>query len=255
MTTLPDTTADLLATALGWTLVDLTWPLSTATPTIKLPPPKVSPPPFSLHEISRYDERGEHEYHNYFTCPEHGGTHVDAPRHWFTGRDLEDISAVPLTRLIGPVVVLDCTAEAAADPDHLVTSADLDRFVDEHGPIPPRAWLLLRTGWGERYAEPERFSNQGHWPGLSPDLARRLAASDLLGFGADTVGTDAGISGAWDPAHPVHHYLHQAGKLGMSSVANLHLLPPTGAVLVAAPLRILDGSAAPARVFALVPPS
>lgn len=255
--------ADLMLDALtgsgGWTVVDLTWPLSSATPTIQLPPPKVSPPPFSLHEISRYDDRGQHEYHNYFTCPEHGGTHVDAPRHWFTGAELEDISAIPLDRLIGPAVVFDCTAEATKNPDHLVTSADIDRFIDQHGPLPPKAWFILRTGWGQRYYHPGRFLNKGvdgkpHWPGLSPDCAVRLAESDLLGFGVDAVGTDAGISGGWEPAHPVHHYFHQAGKCGMSSLANLDKLPPLGAILVAAPLRIQDGSAAPARVFALIPP-
>jgi kynurenine formamidase len=256
-------TIDMLAGALAgggrdWQVVDLTWPLSTATPTIKLPPPKVSPPPFSLHEISRYDDRGEHEYHNYFTCPEHGGTHVDSPRHWHTGRDLDDISAISLDRLIGPAVVMDCTDAAWADPDHLVTVEDVERFTEDHGPIPSGAWFILRTGWGRRYSDAEQFLNldadgRPHWPGLDPDCAVWLAGRDILGFGVDTVGTDAGISGGWDPAHPVHHFVHQAGKCGMSSLANLDLLPPTGAIVVPAPLRILGGSAAPARVFALVP--
>src|SRR5260370_42247813 len=96
----------LLATLLDDTteIVDLTWPLSESTPTIQLPPPKVSPPPFALTEISRYDSRGEHEYHTYFTSPEHDGTHVGAPIHWLTGRDLRDKSPVPLDRPVGPAV-------------------------------------------------------------------------------------------------------------------------------------------------------
>lgn len=253
----------LLATLLDDTteIVDLTWPLSESTPTIQLPPPKVSPPPFALTEISRYDSRGEHEYHNYFTSPEHGGTHVDAPVHWFTGRDLDDISTVPLNRLIGPAVVLDVAQAAADDPDHLVTRADVERFIDEHGPIPDRAWFLLHTGWGRFYPDSGRFLNRGqdgrpHWPGLSVDCARWLAQeTTLLGLGVDTIGTDAGISSGFDPAHPAHHFFHQAGKCGMSSLANLDKLPPLGATIVAAPLRIQGGSAAPARVFALVPPA
>jgi kynurenine formamidase len=240
-------------------IIDLTWPLSASTPTIQLPPPKVSPPPFELHEISRYDQRGEHEYHNYFIAPEHGGTHVDAPIHWFTGRDLDDISTVPLNRLIGPAVVLDVSQAAADDPDYLVTRADVESFIEAHGPIPERAWFLLNTGWGQFYSDPARFLNRGvdgrpHWPGLTVDCARWLAQeTSLLGLGVDTIGTDAGISAAFEPAHPAHHYFHKAGKCGMSSVANLDRLPPTGATVVAAPVRILGGSAAPARVFALVP--
>src|SRR5260370_12255545 len=135
----------LLATLLDDTteIVDLTWPLSESTPTIQLPPPKVSPPPFALTEISRYDSRGEHEYHNYFTSPEHGGTHVDAPIHWFTGRDLDDISTVPLNRLIGPALVLDVAQAAPDDPDHLVTRTPFHRSIIDHVPLPhPPSFLL-----------------------------------------------------------------------------------------------------------------
>src|SRR5260370_12564266 len=152
----------LLATLLDDTteIVDLPGPLAESTPTIQLPAPKASPPPFALTEISRYDSRGEHEYHNYFTSPEHGGTHVDAPIHWFTGRDLDDISTVPLNRLIGPAVVLD-VAQAAADyPDHLATRADVERFIDEHGPMPDRAWILLYTAWGRFYPDSVRYLTQ-----------------------------------------------------------------------------------------------
>jgi len=72
-------------------LVDLTHVLDEHTPPIRLPPPKASPPRFALRELSRYDERGEHEYWNAFETGEHVGTHFDAPIHWHTGRDREDV--------------------------------------------------------------------------------------------------------------------------------------------------------------------
>ena len=47
--------------------------------------------------------------------------------------------------------------------------------------------------------------------------------------------------------------MHGAGKLGLASLCNLDQLPPTGAVLIAAPLKIVDGSGSPLRVIALSP--
>ncbi|EQD57110.1 cyclase family protein, partial [mine drainage metagenome] len=68
-------------------VVDLTVPLEPSTPTIQLPPQFAPSKPFSLEEISRYDERGPAWYWNNFACGEHTGTHFDAPVHWVTGRD------------------------------------------------------------------------------------------------------------------------------------------------------------------------
>ena len=47
--------------------------------------------------------------------------------------------------------------------------------------------------------------------------------------------------------------MHGAGRYGLQCLTNLDLLPPTGAVLIAAPLKIQKGSGSPLRVLALVP--
>src|SRR5689334_25295576 len=101
-------------------VIDLTAPLSDQTPVIRLPEPFGNTATFALHEISRYDDRGPGWYWNDITTGEHTGTHLDAPVHWVTGRNGEDVSQVPLTRLIGPAAVLDFSAQAAADPDFLL---------------------------------------------------------------------------------------------------------------------------------------
>ncbi|HLN12069.1 MAG TPA: cyclase family protein, partial [bacterium] len=82
-----------------------------------------------------------------------------------------------------------------------------------------------------------------------------LLAGDrgVLGVGVETVGTDAGQAGTFDPPFPNHTIMHGAGKFGLTSLCNLDRLPPTGAVVIAAPLRIVDGSGSPVRVLALVP--
>ena len=74
----------------------------------------------------------------------------------------------------------------------------------------------------------------------------------MIGLGTETVGTDAGRAHSFDPAFPCHSHLLGAGKYGLTQLQNLTRLPATGAVLVAAPLPIVDGSGSPARVLALV---
>jgi kynurenine formamidase len=68
----------------------------------------------------------------------------------------------------------------------------------------------------------------------------------------ETVGTDAGQAGAFDPPFPNHTLMHGAGKLGLASLTNLDQLPATGSLVIAAPLKIVDGSGSPLRVLALV---
>ncbi len=74
----------------------------------------------------------------------------------------------------------------------------------------------------------------------------------MLGFGTECVGTDAGQAYAMEPAFPCHYYMHGAGRLGLQCMTNLDLLPATGAVVVSAPLKIIDGSGSPLRVVAFV---
>ncbi|MFN2562389.1 MAG: cyclase family protein, partial [Jatrophihabitans sp.] len=66
------------------------------------------------------------------------------------------------------------------------------------------------------------------------------------------VGSDAGAAAGFDPMFPCHSFMHGAGKYGLTQLRNLDRLPPTGAVLIASPLRIVNGSGSPARVLALV---
>src|SRR3954451_19703009 len=92
-------------------VVGLTAPLPDRTPIIQLPPPFAQTATFSLEEISRYDERGPAWYWNNVRTGEHTGTHFDAPVHWVTGKDGEDVASVPARRLIGPAAVLDFTEQ------------------------------------------------------------------------------------------------------------------------------------------------
>jgi kynurenine formamidase len=250
MTVLADLASGLASGAIR--VVDLTQPLSERTPVLVLPEPFVNTPGLTRRPLSRYDERGPAWAWDALEIGEHVGTHLDAPVHWITGRDGEDVASVPPSRLVGPAVVIDKSAEAAADQDYLLHEDDIRAFEAEHGPIPAGAWLLFRTGWDARAHDQEEFLNGGHTPGPDAACARYLAESAIAGFGVETVGTDAGAAGGFDPPFPVHHFLLGAGKYGLTQLANLAELPPVGAVVVVAPLKLVDGTGSPSRVFAFV---
>ena len=239
-------------------LIDLTQPLGPDTPVIGLPPIFGQSPGLSMQVISRYDDAGPGWYWNTLTLGEHTGTHFDAPVHWITGRDLpaNTTDAIPLSRCVGPACVLDCTAEVAADPDFLLTPGWIEGWESRHGRIPAGSWVLLRTDWSKRRGA-EAFLNLAedgpHTPGFRRDASELLALGrDVLGVGVETIGTDAGQAGGFDPPFPNHNVMHGAGKLGLASLCNLDLLPATGSVVIAAPLRIVEGSGSPLRVVALV---
>jgi kynurenine formamidase len=238
-------------------VVDLTQPLSDRTPVLQLPPPFANTPGWTTHEVSRYDERGPGWYWNSFEGGEHVGTHFDAPNHWITGRDGDDVASVPPGRLIGPAVVIDRSAEAGADPDYLLRIEDVRAFESEHGPLPTGGWLLYRTGWDARAHDAAAFLNASdtgpHTPGIAPDCARWLAEeAPNAAIGVETVGTDAGAAHSFEPAFPCHHFMLGAGKYGLTQLANLAELPPAGALLVVAPLKLVNGSGSPCRALALV---
>ena len=240
-------------------IVDLTAPLSESTPVIRLPEPFGNTSTFSLQEISRYDERGPAWYWNDISTGEHTGTHFDAPVHWVTGADLDDVAQVPVTRLIAPAAVLDFTSEAAADPDFLLEVGHIRRWEDEHGPLPAGGWLLYRTGWDARSHDQDAFLNASetgpHTPGVSVECARWLAGeAPVIGIGVETVGTDAGAAHSFDPPFPCHSSLLGAGKYGLTQLRNLDRLPAQGSVVLAGPLPITGGSGSPCRVLALIEP-
>ena len=238
-------------------VIDLTAPLTSGTPIIQLPEPFGNTARFTLTEISHYDERGPAWYWNDIVTGEHTGTHFDAPVHWVTGRDREDVAQVPAGRLIAPAVVLDFSAEAAADPDFLLEIDHVKHWEASHGPLPEGGWLLYRTGWDARSSDQAEFLNANetgpHTPGISVSCARWLAAdTPIAGLGTETVGTDAGAAHSFDPPFPCHSALLGAGKYGLTQLRNLARLPVTGAVVIAGPLPIVGGSGSPCRALALV---
>jgi kynurenine formamidase len=239
-------------------VVDLTQTLRPSTPIIQLPPQFAPTGPFRIEEISHFEERGPAWYWNNISCGEHTGTHFDAPGHWITGKDYADgyTDTIPAQRFVAPACVIDCSKQAAADERFVLEPAHIEAWEARHGRIPAGAWALMRTDWSKR-TDPAAFLNMKedgpHVPGPSAAAVRVLVERDVIGFGVEAVGTDAGQAFAFEPAFPAHHLMHGAGKFGLASLCNLDQLPPVGTVLITAPLKIERGSGSPLRVLALVP--
>ncbi len=244
-------------------VVDLTQTLSPDFPSISLPPEMGQAWPFRIEEVSRYDERGPAWYWNNFSCGEHTGTHFDAPIHWVSGKDLPHnaVDTIPPERFVGPAFVLDCSEESKNDADFLLTVEWIRRWEKKHGRISARSWVLMRTDWSKKWDEmrdPSLYQNYDetgqHTPGPDVEAVKFLVNErDVLGFGTESIGTDAGQAYHLRPPYPCHTFMHGAGRYGLQCLTNLDALPPTGAVVMAAPLKIREGSGSPLRVLALVP--
>ena len=152
-------------------------------------------------------------------------------------------------------MALPISKEASADEDFILTADHIRDWEKSNGDIPPDHWVLFRTDWSKRSgADYANVREDGaHTPGPDTGAVRYMVEERRVhGFGVETIGTDAGKGGAFDPPYPAHNILHGAGKYGLQCLRNLDQLPAKGAIIVSTPLKIKDGSGSPLRVLALV---
>jgi kynurenine formamidase len=216
-----------------------------------------APHGFKLEKLHYGKTEAGYFYSAYAFCAdEHGGTHLDAPIHFGEGKWTAD--AVPVARLVRPAVVIDVSAAAAADPDYRLTLADLAAWEARHGRVPDGAIVLLRTGWSARWPDKKRYlgddtpgdASRLHFPSYGAEAARRLVAErGASALGVDTASIDHGPSKDF----AVHRIAAAANVPGLENLAALDALPPTGAWVIALPMKIGGGSGGPLRAVALLP--
>jgi kynurenine formamidase len=190
-----------------------------------------------------------------FAASEHGGTHLDSPIHFAEGKWTTE--EIPLQRLVAPAVVLDVAPAAARDRNYLLRPEDVRRFEERYGAIPEGAIVLVHTGWGRFWPDRRRYMGTDKagdvaglsFPGISSQAAELLAQRRVAGVGIDTPSLDHGPSTDF----MAHRILYERNIYGLENVANMEKLPPTGATVIALPMKIRGGTGGPARIVALLP--
>jgi len=158
---------------------------------------------------------------------EHTGTHLDAPAHIVRGG--ATVEALPVRDFVAPLAVVDIAGKAAQDDDSVLTVADVAAWEQQHGPIPPGAFVAMHSGWEARLADPTRFVNADalripHAPGFDRDAVRMLVHErNVVGLGVDTLSLDRASSSDFG----AHVELLGAGRYGIEAMANLAAVPPT----------------------------
>ena len=173
-----------------------------------------------------------------FSMSEHGGTHLTAPASFHP--DGRTVDQYPAQELVKPAVVIDARDQCRANPDYVLTVGDLTAWESRHRPVPADSIALLLTGWAERWNNPADYlgadaNGDLHFPGFSPDSAALLLIErGVVGLGTDTAGVDPGNDGSF----AVSRLVLSQPRIVLENLANLHQLPPTGAILIIGLLRL-----------------
>lgn len=215
-----------------------------------------SPARFLLQRLAYGPTEGGYFYAANTLCtPEHGGTHLDAPLHFGEGRHSTD--QVPLEQLIAKAAVIDVSAQAEKDRDYRLTPEDVLAFEKAHGRIAAGTIVLLRTGWSRHWPNAKAYlgddtvgdASKLSFPSYGVDAARLLVEQRRVAvLGIDTASIDYGRSTDFQ----VHRIVAAQNVPGFENLTNLDQLPPTGAIVIALPMKIEGGSGGPLRAVALV---
>jgi len=185
----------------------------------------------------------------------HNSTHVDAPWHYNStigGEPAQTIDELPLEWFLAPGLIVDATDRADGEP---LSAADMEDRV----PRPPaeRDIVLVHTG-RDAYIDQPDYIARG--PGVTAEATRWLFERGVRVMGIDAWGWDeplhlqaerakqSGVPGVFWAAHQCDLPYSQIERL-----VNLDSLPLQGFDVACFPLRLVGGSAAPARVVAIVP--
>jgi kynurenine formamidase len=188
----------------------------------------------------------------------HNSTHVDAPWHYNStigGERAQTIDELPLEWFHAPGVVLDMTDKADGEQ---MTAADAEAALEAAGhDLQPLDIVLVRTGRDEFYEEPDYMARG---PGVTAEATRWLFDRGVRVMGIDAWGWDAPLhlqaQEARERDEPGIFWAAHQAELPYSQIErlfNLGALPPTGFTVSCFPLKLVGGSAAPARVVGIVP--
>jgi len=140
-----------------------------------------------------------------------------------------------------------------------ITPADLAAAAEQGNvEIRPGDVVLLRSGWGRRFAEgTESYLGKATGvPGISEAGARWLAERGVLAAGADTIAFEQLPAGAGHAILPAHRVLLVEHGIYIIEALALEELAAAGVsefTFVLVPLNILGATGSPVRPLAVVP--
>ncbi|MYC66806.1 MAG: cyclase family protein [Acidobacteriia bacterium] len=211
-------------------------------------------------------------YSQRFVLDEHTGTQTDFPAHFVPPPDsglphASPMGAItgdkyPLSRLMGPAVVIDVTdLRDAAEPGFSapISVERIQTWESEHGSIQSGEVVLFHSGYSDAYykplpegarmtMEPLVLKTAPGWPAPTPE-----AVKYLFDRGVWHLGTDGASMGPVEDGQPTHLAGLQQGMSWEELLTNLGELPVRGAFYIALPLKVADQSGARTRAIALLP--
>ena len=184
------------------------------------------------------------------------GTHVDPPGHFHKG--LRMVDEIPVTEMMLPLVVIDCSQKVAANPDYQLVLEDVKAWEEKHGRIPAGSFVAMRSDWHKRFADFESFYNkdekgQSHYPGWTIEALKFLFDERrVTAIGHEPIDADAAVAQK-EGFFSCESYALKTNRFQVELIANLDKVPEAGALLVCSWPKPKSGSGFPARLFAIVP--
>jgi kynurenine formamidase len=202
-------------------------------------------------------ERGYFYSANRFTGAEHGGTHIDAPIHFWNGG--QTVDQLPLDRLIGRGARVDVSAKCNADRDYQVSVEEFQDWEKANNASLKDRIVLIRTGFGRFWPDREKYLGTSefgraavaklHFPGLDPAAADWLITRrGIRMVGIDTASIDHGQT----QDYPTHVRLFRDNVPALENVADMKDLPAQGFEVLALPMKIGGGTGGPCRIVAII---
>lgn len=156
--------------------------------------------------------------------------------------------------------MIDLADQVGEHADHLISIAEVKAWEELHGHIPPNSIVLFLTGWGRYYDDRVKCLGTAehgeaaiphlHFPGIDPELAQWfMDERQPKAIGRDTLSLDYGQCTDFR----THRILAGGNVCGFENVTNLEQLPPTGAFVLALPMKIQGGTGGPLRIITGLP--
>ncbi|TMC75046.1 MAG: cyclase family protein [Chloroflexi bacterium] len=189
------------------------------------PGPKIEP----LRRIAKGDAANV----SVVTLADHTGTHVDPPIHFLEGANTVD--KLPLDALVGPCVVVGFDGPGHVSGDWL-----------DHAMIPKGTQrLLFKTRNSARWADPTAPFTRD-FSSINASGAKWCVDHGVKLVGIDYLSIEP--QGPEKAGYPVHKTLLAANVVIIEGL-DLRGVAPGQYELVCAPIKLLNGDGAPARVF------